>query len=70
MKKFLICVLVLVLFGCSKNTKEVEQKSKTYYNNYDTFIQELEIEGHKYIIYSGYHAGNIIHAEHCPCHKN
>ena len=78
MKKFLISLIALVLFGCTTNTEtqgEIKQKSVedkciiTYYNDVVTAIYGVEIEGHQYIIYSsGNHKGNIIHAEHCPCH--
>ena len=32
-------------------------------------VKEVEIKGHIYLIFDGYHKGNIIHAEHCPCKK-
>ena len=79
MKKFLICIIVLVLFGCSTNTEtqgEIKQKplkdkhDVVYFDNKDyDKVFGVEIEGHQYIIFSGYYKGNIIHAEHCPCHN-
>ena len=74
MKKFFICLIVLVLFGCSKNIEETKQKPvedkcyTPYYKGMDLLIFGVEIEGHQYIIYNGYREGNIIHAAHCPCH--
>ena len=80
MKKFLISLTALVLFGCTTNTEnaentEIKQKPvedkcyKTYFDDYSgNKIFGIEIEGHQYIIYDGYYAGNIIHAEHCTCH--
>lgn len=77
MKKFLICLTALVLFGCTENTetqgeikqKPVEDKCYTqYYETDNTIIYSVKIEGHQYIIYDGNHSGNIIHAAHCPCH--
>lgn len=77
MKKFLICLTALVLFGCTTNTetqgeikqKPVENKCYTpYYKKNDMIIYGVEIEGHQYIIYDEFHEGNIIHAAHCPCH--
>ena len=87
MKKFLISLIALVLFGCTEKAQqeriervEREQKiqqeriekckPKTYYSAGNSVVIGLEIEGHQYIIYrsAGGNPGNIIHAEHCPCH--
>lgn len=86
MKKILICLVALVLCGCSgrsareewrelgeerfkqKLKQQEEYKVKTYYSSGDIRTFEMEIEGHQYIIYDGYHSGDMIHSASCPCH--
>nr|DAE45059.1 MAG TPA: TRAF PROTEIN, TRAO PROTEIN, TRAN ADHESION, BACTERIAL SECRETION.5A [Caudoviricetes sp.] len=58
--KYMIIGAALILAGCD----EVGE------SNISTFgyeVKTVEVEGHKYIIYSGYYKGNIIHSESCPC---
>lgn len=83
MKKFLICLtltclvallLFLGILKLQKNKEEIKQTSvkdtpyKTYFKEDSNTILGVEIEGHQYIIFDGLYKGNIIHAEHCPCH--
>lgn len=71
MKKILILLAVICCCGCSsidiKNTATTETTKIKYYRNDHTFIYSIEIEGHLYIVFDGYHEGSIIHAEHCHC---
>ena len=71
MKKILICLAALGLVGCSSiETEKIKPTKPTkikYYRNDYTLIYSIEIEGHLYIVFDGYHEGGIIHAEHCPC---
>lgn len=73
MKKILILLAAVCLCGCSSIEKEVTETTEPtkikYYRKDDVFIYSIEIEGHKYIVFDGYHEGSIIHAEHCPCKK-
>lgn len=70
MKKILIC-LAAICCGCSsveiETTKTTETTKVKYYRNDGTSIYSIEVEGHLYIVFDGYHEGSIIHAEHCPC---
>lgn len=71
MKKILILLSVICCCGCSsvetKATSTTEKPKIKYYRDDYTFIYSIEIEGHLYIVFDGYHEGGIIHAEHCPC---
>lgn len=71
MKKILICLAALGLVGCvsieTGNIEATETPKIKYYRNDHTFIYSIEVEGHLYIVFDGYHEGGIIHAEHCPC---
>ena len=51
----------------TKEVKTAETTKVKYYRNDHTFIYSIEVEGHVYIVFDGYHEGGIIHAEHCPC---
>ena len=71
MKKILILLAALGLVGCdsieTEKIKTTETTKIKYYRNDNSFIYSIEIEGHLYIVFDGYHEGSIIHAEHCPC---
>lgn len=71
MKKILILLAAICCCGCSSvetNATTTTDKPKIkYYRDDHTFIYSIEIEGHLYIVFDGYHEGGIIHAEHCPC---
>lgn len=71
MKKILILLAAICCCGCSTiETKEVKTTETTkikYYRLDHTSIYSIEVEGHLYIVFDGYHEGSIIHAEHCPC---
>lgn len=71
MKKILICLAALGLVGCvsieTEKIKATETTKIKYYRKDHTFIYSIEVEGHLYIVFNGYHEGGIIHAEHCPC---
>ena len=71
MKKILILLATICCCGCSsvetKATSTTETTKIKYYRNDHTFIYSIEVEGHLYIVFDGYHEGGIIHAEHCPC---
>ncbi len=74
MKKILICLgMIMCFMGCvdSTGTNVVEPTGhlnvRQYYKDVSTWVFTMEIEGHLYLVYDGYHNGSIIHAEHCPC---
>lgn len=59
MKKILLMLVLLLLAGCDEQRKE-------YQNGADS-VYIVTVEGHKYVIYDGYHQGGIVHAENCEC---
>ena len=65
MKKILLLFAICTV--CSCETPQV--KHKLIVSSVGDQVKEVEIKGHIYLIYDSYHAGNIIHAEHCPCRK-
>lgn len=71
MKKIFILLTTICCCGCgsveTKATSTTEITKIKYYRNDHTAIYSIEIEGHLYIVFDGYHEGGIIHAEHCPC---
>lgn len=68
MKKLLILLATICCCGCiSVETNATALPKIKYYRNDNSFIYSIEIEGHLYIVFDGYHEGSIIHAEHCPC---
>lgn len=71
MKKVLLLFAICTICSCAGRTNA---EKKAYYEKLDSdricsSIKEVEIKGHIYLVYNGYHEGNIIHAEHCPCKK-
>lgn len=72
MKRFLILLATICCCGCSSIEKKVTTtneivKIRYYKSDMGACIYTIEIENHKYIVYSGNHGGGIIHAEHCQC---
>lgn len=55
----LVCILFI---GCTPIKGKV-----TSNGSYDIYVEE--VEGHKYVVYDGFHSGGIVHAESCPCKK-
>ena len=66
MKKILLLFAICTVCGCV-DTPHV--KETVYVDSVAGNVKEVEVKGHIYLIYDSYHAGNIIHAEHCPCRK-
>lgn len=79
MKKVIFLMLTtLAIISCSdckicktesekeEKREEANVKKKVYVDKW-TSLEEVEFEGHLYIIWRGHSKGNIIHAEHCPC---
>lgn len=60
--RYLLIGAALVFAGCDENPAVKREISTFEYN-----VQTIEVEGHKYIIYSGCYKGNIIHSASCPC---
>lgn len=70
MKKLLILfILALGLTGCIKYEETPEYDNAWANHGYTIITKVVQIEGHKYIILCGSHAGTIIHAESCDCKK-
>lgn len=70
MKKLLILsILAFGLVGCEKCKKSIEYDNTWANHGYTIITKVVQIEGHKYIILCGSHAGTIIHAESCDCRK-
>lgn len=68
MKKILaILILLVTLLASCDNGSIKTKRTETSYVSYNIFIDT--IRGHEYIILDGYHLGNIIHSESCPCKK-
>lgn len=74
MKKILILLATICLYGCGNTgiTKEEQHNlynlnEKVYYRDSDDLLLTVEIEGHLYLIFKGFEKGGITHAEHCPC---
>ena len=65
----LIIVSALCLSGCEEHTdyEATQPNRKDVKNSLGACIYSLEIEGHEYIIFNGYHKCGIIHSESCPC---
>lgn len=67
----LVIASALYLEGCGVNfdhapaTSREELLQRTPY----TDVYTIELEGHKYIIFSGFRQGGITHSESCPCKK-
>ena len=66
--------MIMCFMGCvdsttGTNTIEPSERInvRQYYKDVSTWVFTMEIEGHLYLVYDGYHEGGIIHAEHCPC---
>lgn len=75
MKKILLLFAICTICSCTSTDAEIKalqenldsvKNSRTRDRIYSD-IKEVEVKGHIYLIFDGYHAGNIIHAEHCPC---
>jgi len=71
MKKFLILILTIVMFGCSNNVQQSDEQ------NFDTIrykisgsisVYELTIDGCSYMIYDGFKQGGITHKANCLNH--
>ena len=73
MKKILIFVLSVFAFAScevieTEPTAASDNVKLTYYKcDSSDAIYTINIEGHDYIVFDGYHAGAMIHAEHCQC---
>lgn len=75
MRKILILLAIIGCCSCScscscdMNTTETTEEPKIIYYRHSVngHIYTIEIEGHIYIVCKLPYAGNIIHAEHCPC---
>ena len=65
----LIIASALCLSGCEEHTdsSSTQPNRKGFKDSFHSCIYSLEIEGHAYIIFDGYHKGGIIHSESCPC---
>ncbi len=61
MKKIFAVLVILAITGCAgKRENQVSAGSCDA-------VYTVTVEGHKYVIYDGYHQGGIVHAESCPC---
>ncbi len=62
-----------VLAGCGaphSSSVDASDKNNTWISHGNcTTTKVVEIEGHKYIIMTGFKCGGIIHAESCSCKK-
>lgn len=68
MKKILAILILLVALLASCDSSGIKTKpTESSYVSYNIFVDT--IRGHEYIILDGYHLGNIIHSESCPCKK-
>ena len=68
MKKILAILILLVALLASCDSSGVKiKKVETRSVSYNIFVDT--IRGHEYIILDGFHLGNIIHSESCPCKK-
>ena len=59
-KLLLISIIIAALGGCDAERVKVQNHEQD-----DVYV--VEVEGHKYVIYDGFYAGGIVHAESCPC---
>ena len=75
MKKILLLFAICTICSCTSTDAEIKalqenldsvKNSRTRDRIYSN-IKEVEVKDHIYLIFDGYYAGNIIHAEHCPC---
>ena len=63
MKKILAILITLAALLASCDGKIPETRRRAAANT----IYVETIRGHEYIIFNGFHSGNIIHSEGCPC---
>jgi len=62
MKKLALMLgVAVILASCSK------QGHNIYYSNGTDDVFVANIQGHDYLIYSGYSKGGICHSESCKC---
>jgi hypothetical protein len=72
----LLCsIIATIITGCYQEKSKRENESKFNKEDLtewtcvgdDTYIKNIVIEKHKYIIIKGTHSSNIIHSNSCPC---
>lgn len=65
--------MIMCFMGCvdSTGTNTIEPTERInvrqYYKDNTTWVFTMEVEGHLYLVYDGYHECGILHAEHCSC---
>ena len=64
---FIISVVIIVALANDKPNEDGWTSHCNYWRRPDAYTKVVEIEGHKYIILTGYHMGSIVHAASCPC---
>lgn len=67
----LVIASALCLAGCEGDVDlaSAPPREKYFKKSASTLIYSIEIEGHEYIIFEGFHKGGIVHSESCPCRK-
>jgi len=71
MKKFLILILTMIIFGCSNNVQQSDEQNFDIIR-YDVGgsinIYEITIDGCSYMAYEGFKKGGITHKANCSNH--
>ncbi len=73
MKKFLILILTMIIFGCSNKVQQSDEQDFDVIK-YDIGgsidIYEITIDGCSYMVYEGFKQGGITHKANCLNHKD
>ncbi len=75
MKKIMLFATVMLMMSscdykldeAQKNEHTAKVKHIVETAKYD--VDEIEYDGHTYLVYDGYESGNMIHSASCKCHK-
>ena len=68
MKKIILLLGVLMLFGCHQHQNEpgIGKKERITVKRGWSEIYTVNIKGHEYVVYEGWKQGGIVHSESCP----
>lgn len=62
MNKLLLILATFLVISCDE---DIKPDSDFTHGSNEVFV--VNVKGHDYVIYDGFHKGGIVHAESCPC---